>query len=228
MVDVAVTVNVIEHTADPRRFLESVRQRLAPDGIAVVVCPDGSRPGVELLVADHLFSFAPPHMRALVTRAGFEAIACSSAPAELGEFQMVVARRGKTGRSEDGWSAGDASLRLALTAERTAYLQRWRELDGRLPARMHAPAVCFGAGEAAGLLRAYAPDAWSRVIACTVDGAAGGSFGNLPIVPLDSVSTDTTLLLGVRPADQPRLLDRLRARFPRVVAWYDLVRLEHD
>jgi hypothetical protein len=93
---------------------------------------------------------------------------------------------------------------------------------------MHSAAVCFGAGEAAGLLRAYAPGSWSLVTACTFDGAAGGTFGELPIVPLDDVSADTTLVLGVRPADQPRLVERLQARFPRVVAWYDLVRVEHD
>ena len=225
--DVAVTINVIEHTADPLRFLERVRRRLTTEGIAVAVCPDGSRPGVELLFVDHLFSFAPPHLDAMLTRAGFAVIGCSPAPPEIGEFQMVIARRVEADGSGDGGSE-NPPRRRGLTAERATYLQRWRDLDARLTARMHSAAVCFGAGEAAGLLRAYAPDSWSLVTACTFDGAAGGTFGELPIVPLDAVSADTTLVLGVRPADQPRLIERLQARFARVVAWYDLVRVEHD
>jgi hypothetical protein len=93
--------------------------------------------------------------------------------------------------------------------------------------------VCFGAGEAAGLLRAYAPRVWSSVRACTADdvpavasakaGESRDTFGDLPLVPLDSVASHETVLVGVRPIDQPRVAARLAARFPRVVTWYDLV-----
>jgi hypothetical protein len=86
--------------------------------------------------------------------------------------------------------------------------------------------VCFGAGEAAGLLRAYAPRAWSSVRACTVDGHAHGVFGELPMIPIDAVGRGDTVLIGVRPADQRRVADRLRDRFPRVITWYDLVENE--
>jgi hypothetical protein len=83
--------------------------------------------------------------------------------------------------------------------------------------------VCFGAGEAAGLLRAYAPRAWASVRACTVDGDSRGGFGALSMIPLDSVPAGETILVGVRPADQPHVAERLAARFARVVTWYDLV-----
>ena len=88
---------------------------------------------------------------------------------------------------------------------------------------MSGSAVCFGAGEAAGLLRAYAPRAWASVRACTVDGDSHGRYGELPMIPLDSIPDGETLLVGVRPADQPRVAARLAARFTRVVTWYDLV-----
>jgi hypothetical protein len=88
---------------------------------------------------------------------------------------------------------------------------------------MKGPTVCFGAGEAAGLLRAYAPRAWASVRACTFDGAPPGRFGELPIIPLDAVADGADVLVGVRPSDQARLAERLGARFRRVVTWYDLV-----
>lgn len=219
MTDLVVTVNVIEHTPDPLRFLERIRERVTRGGRLVVVCPDGSHPGVELLFADHLFSFAAPHLEWLVQRAAFDVIATSVAPPALGQFQMVVGRR---------LDAARPLPRVAFhPVGRDAFLERWRELDERLLARLRPPVVCFGAGEAAGLLRAYAPRSWSLVTACTMDAVSGGTFGDLPIVALESVATSGTVLLGVRPADQPGIAERLRARFPHVVAWYDLVNVEH-
>src|SRR4029453_12758983 len=88
------------------------------------------------------------------------------------------------------------------------YLERWKQLDDQLLTRIEGPLVCFGAGEAAGLLRAYAPRAWKSVRACTIDGAPRGRFGELPILPLDAVAADVTVLVGVRPSDQPRLAER--------------------
>ena len=97
---------------------------------------------------------------------------------------------------------------------------------GRWP-RAPAAVVCFGVGEAAGLLRAYAPRTWARVQACTADrqalNPASPDFGGLPIVPLDTLPPSTSLLLGVRPADQPPVRDRLARQFASVTTWYDLV-----
>ena len=213
--DAVVSVNVIEHTAEPLEFLRHLRAALAEDGEVAIVCPDGGRPNLELLFADHVHSFAPAHLQALCRRAGLAAIASGVAPPSLGPFQMVVARRGQA-------AAGDAMAR-PLVDERAAYLASWRDLDARLLERVEPPAVCFGAGEAAGLLRAYAPRSWQRVRACTFDGAAAGHFGPLPIVAPGAVEPHETVLVGVRPLDQPRVAARLRSRFARVVTWYDLL-----
>jgi hypothetical protein len=106
---------------------------------------------------------------------------------------------------------------------RDSYLEQWRQLDDALSARVREPVVCFGVGEAAGLLRAYAPRAWTSVTACTADEVSPGRFGDLPILPLTAVDSNATVLLGVRPDDQQTVAERLRSRFATVVAWYDLV-----
>ena len=220
--DLVVAVNVLEHTTDPVRFLAGLRARLAPDGRVVVVCPDASVPDVDLLIADHQVSLMPPHLRVLLARAGLHTRWQSAAPHGLGRFQMAVADRAAITtdplRALDppGIPDGDAAR---------GYLERWAMLDERLVARLgDRRVICFGVGEAAGLLRAYAPHAWERVAACTADGiAAGGSFGGRPTVSLDAVDTAEPLLLAVRPADQGAVADRLAARHPRVVTWYDLI-----
>ncbi|HLG55030.1 MAG TPA: class I SAM-dependent methyltransferase [Vicinamibacterales bacterium] len=225
--DLVMSVNVIEHTADPLAFVLALRHALSPGGRLVLVCPDGGRPGVELLFADHLFSFARPHLEALLARAGMPVVSTAIAPPALGAFQMVVADR--EARPEAGapvganLPGGSAPFTSVLPDGRRAYLDRWRRLDAHLQSRLGTTTVCFGAGEAAGLLRAYAPRAWSTVRACTVDGEAMGVFGDLPIIPLDSVRADETILLGLRPSDQPRVAERLGARFRHVVTWYDFV-----
>jgi hypothetical protein len=224
--DLVIAVNVIEHTTDPIGFLTALRAVLEPDGLLVIVCPDGGRPGLDLLFVDHVFSFSREQVGTLLSRTGLQRLGASRAPRSLGAFQMAIGRR------------RDATQRKAIPVparveDVTSYLERWRQLDGRLQSRLPGSAVCFGAGEAAGLLRAYAPRAWSSVRACTVDGVpavasakAGesrGGFGELPLIPLESVSPSEAILVGVRPADQPRVAERLAARFSRVVTWYDLV-----
>jgi SAM-dependent methyltransferase len=214
--DLVIAVNVIEHTTDPIAFLTALRAVLEPDGLLVIVCPDGAHPGLDLLFVDHVFSFSREHLGTLLARVGFQRLGASQAPRSLGTFQMAISRR------------RDASQTKPIPAparveDVTSYLERWRQLDERLHTRLTRPVVCFGAGEAAGLLRAYAPRAWAWVRACTIDGSPQGRFGELPIVPLDAVADGAEVLVGVRPADQSRLAERLAARFRRVVTWYDLV-----
>jgi SAM-dependent methyltransferase len=216
--DLVVSVNVIEHTSDPLAFLEALRGTLTPDGRLVLVCPDGGRPGLELLFADHVFSFAAPHLRTLAMRAGLDVLSAERAPTVLGEFQMTVARRSR--------APGGDEPALAPVEARSRYLAAWRALDQRLLERIADVAVCFGAGEAAGLLRAYAPRTWARVRACAIDGRPAGGFGELPLIALDEIGEHETVLVAVRPLDQARVAERLRARFPSVATWYDL--LEYD
>jgi SAM-dependent methyltransferase len=214
--DFVIAVNVIEHAIDPIAFLTALRAVLEPDGLLVIVCPDGGRPGLDLLFVDHVFSFSREHLGTLLSRVGLQRLGASQAPRSLGAFQMAIGRR------------RDVSQPRAIPApprveDAKRYLERWRQLDQQLQARLKGPVVCFGAGEAAGLLRAYAPRTWASVRACAVDGSPKGRFGDLPILPLDAVAANADVLIGVRPSDQPRLADTLTSRFRRVVTWYDLV-----
>jgi SAM-dependent methyltransferase len=214
--DLVIAVNVIEHTVDPMAFLTSLRAVLEPEGLLVIVCPDGARPGLDLLFVDHVFSFGREHIGTLLSRAGLQRLGSSQAPPSLGAFQMAIGRR----RDVTQMKAIHAPPRAE---DVTRYLERWRQLDDRLRTRIEGPVVCFGAGEAAGLLRAYAPRAWASVRACTIDGSPQGRFGELPIIPLDAVAANADVLVGVRPSDQARVAERLARRVRRVVTWYDLV-----
>jgi SAM-dependent methyltransferase len=217
--DLVVSVNVIEHADDPLAFLHDLRRGLTRDGTLVLIYPDGARPGVELLIADHAYSFASSHLRELLDRAQLAPHHVEPAPPELGSFEMVIA--------DNRPASSPPSVRAsAIDVSRLhSYLQRWSALDGRLVSRLgNGDVSCFGMGEAAGLLRAYAPRTWQHVRSCTADEVPRPSrFGLVPAVPLDQLAGDEPLLLGVRPQDQPRLVERLSSRFARVISWHDLI-----
>ena len=184
----------------------------------VLICPDGARPGLELLIADHTYSFAPSHLATILERVQLDPRHLQPAPTDLGSFQMVIAGN-RSGSSTPTVRAAIDSSRLR------AYLQRWSALDGQLVSRLGDGGVsCFGVGEAAGLLRAYAPRTWQRVRSCTADEITESSrFGLIPAVPLDQLADDEPVLLGVRPQDQPGLVERLSSRFAHVISWHDLI-----
>ena len=217
-VDLVVSVNVIEHVDDPLAFLRTLGRRLSRDGLLALICPDGARAGVELLIADHAYSFAPSHLAAILERAQLGRRHLEAAPPDLGSFQIVVADN-RPGSSTPTVTTAIDSRRLGT------YLQRWSALDGQLVSRLGNRGVsCFGVGEAAGLLRAYAPRTWQRVRSCTADDITESSrFGLVPAVPLDQLADDEPVLLAVRPLDQPGLVERLSIRFARVISWHDLI-----
>jgi SAM-dependent methyltransferase len=219
--DLIVCVNVLEHCLDPTGFLESMCANLLPSDQAVIVCPDGDVPSSELLVYDHFFSFTEKAFQRVARRAGLRILASNVAPAHLGSFRIHVLERG--GKSDVGAGIVDKGLLPA----RVRYLEFWKALDNELMRRLgEATTVsCFGVGEAALMLRAYAPRTWSRIERFIVDYPPFDSLDGRPVIRLDlaNPSSGEAMLLAVRPIDQKRIQQRLQERFPRLVSWDDFI-----
>lgn len=208
-------VNVIEHTADPLAFLRSLRRAVAPGGRVAVICPDGSLPWLELLMADHRWSLTPSALASLARRAGFGILRADAAP---GGFQSILLRPAGAGRQR--------RVRGSVPAgPRRHYLGAWARLDERLGARLlpGQHVFGFGIGEVAGLLRVHAPQLWARIAALTADGIADGERLGKVLLPLgDAANSSVQLLLAVRPAAQPALADRLAGQYA-VLRWDDII-----
>ena len=211
--ELALAVNVIEHIADPLEFVRDLGSRAF--GQVVIVAPDGGRPWLELLVADHLHSFTADGMRMLFARAGYTVTKQVQAPAELGSFLMTIGSR-------DRQAAIEPAPAPALESK-SQYLSAWKHLDERLVERAGGSVVgCFGAGEAAALLRAYAPAAWSLVSCCYTDAPVEPAFGDIPVKAYGP-ETPSLVLLGVRPQSQKPIADRLSAGGRTCIRWDDLI-----
>lgn len=210
--DIAISVNVIEHTEDPVGFL----RMLATHGRRVlVVCPNGQKPNNELLFADHRWSFAPEHIASLFARAGISCDEQVAAPPEIGNFFASLG-------TPDNAHPSPATPWRDWSGH-AAYLATWSRLDEILASRAPMePLYCFGAGEAAGLLRAYCSNVWKRVIACCMDEPDAPTFGDLPVISISNVPAGACILLALRPPMQRIVADRLDDRF-RVIRWDDLI-----
>src|SRR5262249_40260370 len=140
--------------------------------------------------------------------------------ATLGAFRMHALGRGGEAPPPESDTTD------ALHAARAAYLQSRARLDGALGERAGDDRLtCFGTGEAAFLLRAYAPPTWSRAFRCTVDHPNASAFCGLPIAPFASIEPGRgeAILLAVRPRDQEKVAGRLAGRWGRIVRWDDVV-----
>jgi SAM-dependent methyltransferase len=219
--DLVVSVNVLEHVESPLEFLRSAAALVSPGGSLLIVCPDGGRAWLELLMADHVSSFAAPHLARLASGAGLDVLSWTMAPLTLGAFQMI-----RLGRARASTPVAIPRVdAVELTRSKHDYLQAWGRLDQDLLARSQGAATlaCFGMGEAAALLRAYAPEVWSRVNVCIADDPEQPVFGDLPVIDYTSSRLGGPVLLGVRPAAQAALARRLLETGCSVVRWDDRI-----
>jgi SAM-dependent methyltransferase len=217
--DLVVSVNVVEHVEDPVSFIRSMAALVSPGGSALLVCPDGGRIWLELLFADHLWSFAGSHLARLAAAAGLAVVGWAEAPPALGSFQLLQLSR--AGAAESVVLASKGAI--DVTRAKQQYLEAWRSLDQHLIAlSKDVPSLaCFGIGEAAALIRAYAPETWRRVKVCAVDNPEQRRFGEIPVIDYTGGRLEWPVLVAVRPDAQGTVAERLRAAGCSVIRWDD-------
>jgi len=229
--DFIYCANVIEHVADPARFVRGIRERLTERGAALIICPCGNVIDPELLFADHIHSFTRENLATLLEREGLPTSTWQPGENELSQFQAIYRAQSREPRRDDrpphAFDRQGAQLRFA----RDEYCRRWAELDDVLLDRLQGArsVACFGAGETSDLLRAYAPRMWRRIESYVIDrpanpeaAAAIKPRGGLPVLFSDARAYDA-ILLGVKPRYHAALAPRLQASHQLVVRWDDLI-----
>ena len=214
--DLVVSINVIEHTLRPVSFLRAAKAAVNDGGLVVVVCPDGSEAGSELLFFDHLYSFCPANVTNLVGGSGLLPIDSRRSPLELPGFQMIIAATCPP--KELGFPQEFASAEFdvqRLHAGRVSCLTQWKDLDAKLCRTMadFRKTTVFGIGEMAQLMRVYAPSAWERIDRFVVDDPMETEFFGYPVVPYTELKAEpgNLMLLAVSQRSTEKLSARLRA-----------------
>lgn len=225
--DFIFAINVIEHARDPLRFLRAIAARLQANGRCIVVCPAASPPNLELMFVDHITTFSRSALEHCASAAGLSVVAQPIPDPSIGDFQVAVLasdERGVVGRH----SSLDPGLNgQMLLQERLKVLDQWRRLDAELCALMsrHERIAAFGAGEAAALVRAYAPTAWSRLERLFIDGDQFARGLGKPVerYPGAIAANDMALLIATHPRSQPAVAARLHGDGFNVIRWDHLI-----
>jgi len=224
--DLVFSNNVLQHTGDPVEFVQLQSRLLSSNGRLVLSCSDGTKPSVELLMADQNFSLCPPHVNAIASKAGMQVerrLPCPGGP--LRNEQLAVLRPKSAQLVEADTLPQQEAIEAAYEAL-VAYLGAWAGLDGRLlDATGGASRVFnFGGGLWSYVLAAYCPQYWARVECCLVDGFAGRCIDR-QVKPFESVAltADDVLVLGTNPYVQPKLAARFSELGLRAVAWNEVI-----
>ncbi len=218
--DLVYAINVVEHAADPTLFLGAIAGLLAKEGVVIVICPDGGRPNLELLFADHINSFTARSLNLIAAKAGLR-IVYEEKVSRFDDFQIVVLALAD--KVEPAHFDENNDSFHQLHDRRTEYLQQWAMLDGHLLAKIDGAnqIYAFGAGETAALLRAYAPETWKRVSALIVDEPASAHRLEKKILRYSDLKPRQrmTILLATHPQSQPLLCARLESQCFKAVRW---------
>ena len=221
--DLVVSINVIEHTPRPISFLRAAKAAVNDGGLVLVVCPDGSEVGSELLFFDHLYSFCAANVANLVGTSGLMTVGYRRSPTELPGFQMVIAAAcpPEEYKSQQEFVPVGVDVQR-LHASRVSYLTRWRDLDAKLCSAMAGfrTTTVFGVGEMARLIRAYAPSAWERIDGFVVDDPIETEFFGRPVIPYTKLKAtpNKLVLLAVSQHSAEKLSARLKAAGHSVLA----------
>ena len=209
--DLVLSVNVIEHTPRPARFLHSAKSAVRGRGLVLIVCPNGGEVNSELLIYDHLYSFCPSNLLALANTSGLAVVRHEVSPPELPGFQMLLGTPQSGGR-QDPTEVKCPNV-IDLHGFRVSYLNKWKDVDAKLCGAIAGcrTTVMFGVGEMAQLIRAYAPLTWDRTGSFIVDTPLVAEFFGRPVVPYSEYkpNRDDLVVLAVSPPAADKLSTRL-------------------
>lgn len=150
--DLCLSVNVIEHTHDPRGFLQACKRTVSETGSIVVVCPDGDVVGSELLFYDHVSSFTSASLAKIMASVDLRIVGSAHLTGSLQGFGIHLAKLGNGDLENRSRNNG------LPTKERAKYLNTWSRIENStyrlLRNRKYG---IFGTGEYCDLLYAYSP-----------------------------------------------------------------------
>ena len=208
-----------------RNFDTPDRQLLKKNGRIVISCPDGTHPALDMMFADHLYTFGARHLTQLVHAAGLVPLLWKACPkgGRLRHEQLIVAGLQGAPMPEAALPAWNNDVMLSA---RRDYLTAWSGLDAYFHHALGAMknVYVFGAGEWGFLLSGYAPQTWKRITACTVD-AHQGQFLGKEVIAYNSLKSQPVdaIILGTNPDSQPVLAERLSKDGFHVITWNHLV-----
>lgn len=226
--DLIYSTNVIEHTINPKEFLESLSFALSEHGIIIIICPDSTTPSAEMMFSDQNYSFTPSNLNEIIESIGMRLISWNRSPDHytLREKQLLIIAK-STNLSK--CFSTDQYLEPApdeLHTARIAYLTSYADCDNFLCEQIQRAKVVvnFGTSTWAWLISAYCPNYWERVDFCAIDNGSGDFMGK-KVVDYKKMTPDESI--SVITCVSPHIQQLLKARFEndsfRTITWSHII-----
>ena len=225
--DLVYSINVFQHTTSPREFLEDAKMLLNEKGKLVIVCPDATVPGNEMMWCDQNFSFSPTHLFSLARDAGLEVVSWQKAEQDILADKQIIVLALIDEVQESASFGRQVSLDIPQSINlHTNYIHAWSQLDYHLLAKIQGKknVYNFGASMWSYLLRAYCPRYWSMVKACIVD-ECEGQFMDRKVIPVNmsTFGKDDIVVIGANPKSHSSLKKKFEENGVDVVIWDALI-----
>jgi 2-polyprenyl-3-methyl-5-hydroxy-6-metoxy-1,4-benzoquinol methylase len=150
--DLVISFEVIEHVAEPERFLCGIRRVLRPGGVAILSTPNGLVSAANGVLSDptHLREYTPEEFRSLLLCSGFGEIALRGQHLSAGVWQVHSLRSRLAGLDAFGLRrrlSGELKSRLLAALVRLRFARSVEEvadasIDGDLAGAFVQIAVC--------------------------------------------------------------------------------------
>lgn len=130
--DLITLIHSLEHISNPRKFLESIMQKLNLGGYLLIQVPDYTRNPFDLVIVDHCSHFDPNSISNLLESAGYDLVFVDSIiPKELTivavrkpEANVTTPKRLKSGPYAEAGKAISWLQALASDAQKTSAVNR--------------------------------------------------------------------------------------------------------
>jgi 2-polyprenyl-3-methyl-5-hydroxy-6-metoxy-1,4-benzoquinol methylase len=226
--DLIYSTNVIEHTINPKEFLESLSFTLAENGIIVIICPDSTKPSAELMFSDQNYSFIPSNIHEIVKSIELQLVSWKLPPDHytLREKQLfIIAKTINVSK----YFTTDQYIKIIpddLYAARKDYIMSYVKCDKFLSEQIQnsKAVVNFGTSTWAWLISAYCPNYWGHVDYCAIDNGTGDFMGKA-VIDYKTLSPSDSLSIVI--CASPNIQQHLKTRFEndrfRAVTWNHII-----
>lgn len=229
--DLVISNNVIQHVSDPRAFLDVTGELVNDNGVAVLTCPNGAVPNIEILWADQNYSYLPTHLMELAHSQRFTLRHWQESPPSpsLPPAQLLLLSNNAVFRHGTTQPPAVSAIDLqGLFQRRSAYLSSIAKIEQHLLSSVGdiKHVFNFGASYWSSVLAGYCPRYWERVEACVIeDGSDNTQFLGKEVRDIKNIRIDpaSALVLGIAPNWQPSVADRLKQSWPAILRWDQLI-----
>jgi SAM-dependent methyltransferase len=183
--DLIYMVTVLEHVAQPGKFLTQIRERLSDDGLLVLAQPTQDVPSSDIYFAEHLHHFGTDHLGMYARRTGFTEQVKAVGHPLMPNFSLHVWQKAKS--SSEPIRRGRTCCRESV-AQHEADFARVNDLVREIELDPGRNLAVFGLNERYSLLAAYSRLGDAKIV-CGLSDVESNVSVDFPVVKPEFVTS---------------------------------------